>query len=159
MARNTTTITIEQQADYRFETSFDDTAVPPLTTDLAPPLGAGAGPTPEHTLGVAVANCLAASLLYSLRRNKVAAEPLRAKASVTEARNAKNRLRIGHIGVDLYLGAIGAGAESLPRVLAQFEDFCTVTQSIRAAIEVDVRVHGDDGALLWPPAEATPAPA
>ena len=153
------TMTLAQQADYRFETRFDAGALPAMTTDLMPPLGGGRGPNPEQLLGAAVANCLAASLLYSLRRYKVAAEPLRAEASVTEARNAKNRLRIGHIGVDLHLGPVSAGAELLPRVLAQFEDFCTVTQSIRAGIDVDVRVHGHDGALLWPPAEGAAAPA
>jgi hypothetical protein len=34
------------------------------------------------------------------------------------------------------------------RILDQFEDFCVVTQSVRAAIPVTVRVLDRDGAVL-----------
>ena len=36
----------------------------------------------------------------------------------------------------------------LDRVLGQFEEFCVVTQSVRAGIEVDVRVLDRDGRVL-----------
>ncbi len=55
-------------------------------------------------------------------------------------RNAQRRLRIGRIAVDLHLGVSAAELRMLPRILEQFEEFCTVTQSVRAAIPVDVRV-------------------
>ncbi|HEX6363702.1 MAG TPA: OsmC family protein [Albitalea sp.] len=149
MADSAVTVELRQQADYRFEVRFDDPALPPLVTDEPPPLGAGAGPNPARLLGTAVANCLAASLLFALRKfRNVAAEPLRATASVAVVRNAQQRLRIGRIEVDLHLAAAAAELRSMDRVLSQFEDFCIVTQSVRAAIEVDVRVLDGDGRVL-----------
>jgi organic hydroperoxide reductase OsmC/OhrA len=150
------TLQLAQQADYRFEVRFDDPALPPLVTDEPAPLGAGAGPNPARLLGTAVANCLAASLLFALRKfRNDAAEPLRATASVSTERNAERRLRIGRIGVDLHLAAPAAALKSMERVLAQFEDFCIVTQSVRAGIRVDVRVIDRDGAVLAPAAPET----
>lgn len=148
------TLELVQQADYRFAVDFDDPAVPLLVTDEPPPLGGGTGPNPARLLGAAVANCLAASLLFSLRKFRNQAEPLRAVASVELARNAQNRLRIGRIGVELHLAARAADVRSLERVLGQFEDFCIVTQSVRAGIAVDVRVIDRDGVVLSPPQPA-----
>ena len=144
-------VDLVQQADYRFEVRFDDPALPPLLTDEPPPLGGGAGPNPARLLTAAVANCLSASLLFSLRKFRNEAEPLRAHASATLVRNLQNRLRIGRIDVDLHLAAAASALRSLDRVLAQFEDFCVVTQSVRAGIAVEVRVFDGEGRLLTVP--------
>lgn len=151
MADNTFEIELVQEADYRFEAHFDNPALPPLLTDEPPPLGSDAGPNPSRLLAVAVANCLAASLLFALRKFRNNAEPLRAVAQVSMARNAQNRLRIARIAVDLHLGAAATSLRSLDRVLCQFEDFCVVTQSVRAGIAVDVRVLDRDGTVLKEP--------
>lgn len=158
---NRFTIELVQQADYCFEVHFDNPALPALVTDEPAPLGGDAGPNPARLLGAAVVNCLAASLLFSMRKFKNQPEPLRAVATVEVVRNAQNRLRIGRIGVDLHLGAAAAELKSLDRVLAQFEDFCIVTQSVRAGIPVDVRVIDRDHAVLMPGATAAadPGPA
>lgn len=148
------TIELTQQSNYRFEARFDDPALPALVTDEPPPLGSGAGPNPARLLGAAVANCLAASLLFSLRKFRNAAEPLRAVATVSVVRNAQNRLRIGGIVVDLHLAVAATDVKSLDRVLGQFEDFCIVTQSVRAGVAVDVRVIDRHGTVLTIP-EAT----
>jgi len=39
-------------------------------------------------------------------------------------------------------------------VLAQFEDFCIVTQSVRQGIAVDVSLRDGDGTLLTLPSQA-----
>ena len=103
MDTGTFTIELAQRADYCFETRFDNPALPTLVTDEPPPLGADNGPNPARLLGTAVANCLAASLLFALRKFRIDMEPLRAVATVAVQRNAQNRLRIGRIGVDLHL--------------------------------------------------------
>ena len=64
MTESQLTIELVQQADYRFEARFDHPSLPALATDEPPPLGGDAGPHPA-LLGTAVANCLAASLLFS----------------------------------------------------------------------------------------------
>jgi len=144
------TIDLVQQVDYRFEARFENPAVPALTTDESPPLGGDAGPNPVRLLVVAVANCLAASLLFSLRKFKNDPGPLRARATASMARNEQNRLRVGRVQVEIRLGVAAAGLKQLDRALAQFEDFCTVTQSVRAAFPVDVRVLDSEDAVLKP---------
>jgi organic hydroperoxide reductase OsmC/OhrA len=141
-------IALTQLEDYRFEVRFDGPAVPVLITDEEPPLGGGAGPGPSRLLAAAVANCLSASLLFAMRKFKNAPQPLRATARLAKGRNAQNRLRISGIAVDLHLGVMASEVNMLERILGQFEEFCTVTQSIRSAIPVTVRVLDKSGAVL-----------
>ena len=147
-AEQTVDITVEQVADYEFRIRFDDTAIPDLTTDETSPIGRDAGPNPSRLLAAAVANCLTASLLFALRKYKNTPGQLGAKARATLTRNEHGRWRITHIGVDLQLADRAEVLEHLDRVLAQFEDFCIVTQSVRQGIAVDVSVRDGDGNLL-----------
>lgn len=144
-------IELVQQADYRFEARFDNPAVPALLTDEAAPLGADAGPNPSRLLATAVANCLAASLLFSMRKFKNVPDPIRAVATVSMVRNEQKRLRVGGMAVDLHLGVPASAIAMLERILAQFEDFCVVTQSVRAAFPVEVRIFDAGGVLLTSP--------
>jgi hypothetical protein len=50
--------------------------------------------------------------------------------------------------VRIALGAPAASFTHLERALAQFEEFCTVTASVRQAIEVAVEVYDSEGARL-----------
>ncbi|WP_243039070.1 OsmC family protein [Dyella sedimenti] len=147
-AEQTFGITLEQVADYEFKVRFDDTAIPDLATDETSPLGHDAGPNPSRLLAAAVANCLGASLLFALRKYRNAPGPLGAKAKATLARNEHGRWRITHIDVGLRLGDQAGVLEHLDRVLAQFEDFCIVTQSVRQGIAVDVTVSDAAGQPL-----------
>ena len=63
-------------------------------------------------------------------------------------RNERNRLRVGRIQVDVHLGVAAAELKLLARALAQFADFCVVTQSVRAAFPVDVRVLDSEDMVL-----------
>ena len=111
---NNFTIELIQLEDHRFEARFDNPAVPVLITDENAPLGGDAGPNPARLLAVAVANCLAASLLFAMRKFKNQPQPLRAVAHVTKGRNAQNRLRVKSIRV----GA-GAGQTTAPGVTSK----------------------------------------
>lgn len=141
-------IELVRQGDYRFLVHFDHPSIPDLLTDEGAPVGGEAGPSPSQLLGTAVANCLAASLLFALRKFGNEPPALRAAARVRTGRNPAGRLRITAIAVDLHLGLAGADIRMLERILAQFEDFCLVTQSVRAAIPVEVRVLDAGGAVL-----------
>jgi uncharacterized OsmC-like protein len=150
-AEQTIQISLEQTEDYEFKVRFDDTAIPDLTTDETSPLGHDAGPNPSRLLAAAVANCLAASLLFALRKYKNAPGTLGAHAKATLTRNEHGRWRVTRIAVDLQLADAAASLEHLDRVIAQFEDFCIVTQSVRQGIEVDVAVRDGTGLLLQSP--------
>lgn len=147
MSEDTSRLQLRQRRDYQFVNRFD-AAVPELLSDEPAPLGQGAGPSPLQLLGAAVGNCLAASLLFALRKHKQHAEPIGCDVQVDTARNAEKRLRVGAIAVRLTLGANAAQIEHLQRILDSFEDFCTVTASIRPAIPVQVQVFDAQGSLL-----------
>ena len=140
-------VSLEQQEDFHFAIRFGD-GIPLLHSDEHPPLGKGAGPSPDQLLAAAVGNCLSASLLFALRKFKQAPEPIRAEVEATTGRNEANRLRILRIAVRLTLGVPAAGLQHLDRVLSQFEQFCTVTESVKQGIPVDVEVYDSTGARL-----------
>lgn len=141
-------IHLRHQADYRFEIDFDHGRSPALVTDLGPPLGQSAGPDPEKLLASAVATCLSSSLLFALRKNGNEAPPMHTVATPVLARNEQKRLRVGHIDVEIRLGVPAASLRSLEKILATFEDFCVVTQSVRGGVPVNLRVVDSTDAVL-----------
>ncbi|WP_374401259.1 OsmC family protein [Niveibacterium sp.] len=139
---------LTQQQNFQFLVEFLDTEIPPITTDEPPPLGENAGPNPSRMLAAAVANCLAASLMFALKKFKNEPDPVTVEVDVEMVRNEAKRLRVGAVNVAIQLGKSGAQFEHLDRVLAQFEDFCVVTQSVRDGFDVNVAVRDSEGVLL-----------
>ena len=144
---NTVTVELKQQADYRFALQFSPGA-PAVLSDEPPPLGQGAGPSPVQLLAAAVGNCLAASLVFALKKFKQSAGTISAVAEAKVGRNEQNRLRVQAVNVKLTLGAPADTLQHLDQALAQFEDFCTVTQSVRPAFPVAVEVYDSGGQRL-----------
>ena len=144
---NIVKVQLKQEADYRFGIDFGGD-IPVLYGDEPPPLGKASGPSPSQLLASAVGNCLSNSLLFALRKFKQKPEPIYTEVEATIDRNAENRLRVLGIVVRLNVGVPGETLEHLDRVLAQFEEFCTVTQSVRQGIPVTVSVFDSNGKQL-----------
>jgi len=140
-------VELTQESGYRFANRFAP-EMPLLYSDEPPPLGTGTGPSPTQLLAAAVGNCLSASLLFALKKFKQSPEPIHAVVSATEGRNEQKRLRIVGLHARLTLGVPAASLQNLDRALAQFEDFCTVTASVRQAIPVAVEVYDSQGVRL-----------
>ncbi|MFP5467900.1 MAG: OsmC family protein [Gammaproteobacteria bacterium] len=140
-------VTITRQSGYQFLVDFGS-AIPTMLADEPAPLGQGSGPAPDHMLMAAVANCLSASLLFALQKFKQDPGSLKATATPVLGRNEAKRLRIQRIDVQLELGRPAADLEHIDRVLAQFEEFCTVSMSVRQGIEIGVRVQDGTGAVI-----------
>ncbi|MEW9900623.1 OsmC family protein [Chitinivorax sp. PXF-14] len=145
---NRFTLRLEQQQGFQFLVSWDSPDVPELLVDEPAPLGHDTGPSPSRMLVLAVGNCLAASLLFSLRKFKNQSEPIRASITGELVRNEHNRLRIGHVEVELQMGAAADQLQHLDRVLEQFEDFCVVTESVRHGFPVAVTVRDGSGTIV-----------
>ena len=141
------TIKIQQTSDYKFEVDFG-ALFTPIIADLPPPLGESAGPSPEHLLLAAVANCLSASLLFALRKFKQSADAIKTTVSCTVERNENKQLRVTHINACINLGKEAHQFENLEHILAQFENFCTVSQSVQAGIPLTIKVEDSTGAVL-----------
>jgi organic hydroperoxide reductase OsmC/OhrA len=130
---------------FKFEIDFGDAGQ--VFSDEPPPLGEGDGPNPSRLLAAAVANCLAASLIFAVRKFKE--DPGQVSAQVQgNLERQDGRWRISKLDVELNLGADAASIPHLERALSQFENFCVVTQSVRQGIDVSVKVHDSTGQLV-----------
>jgi uncharacterized OsmC-like protein len=132
---------------YQFRVEFGPNHAP-IIADEPPPLGDDAGPTPQHFLAAAVANCLAASLLFAFQKYKEDPGPISANVTCFTGRNEENRLRILNIDVKLNLDVTPEKSSHLARILASFDDFCTVTRSVEHGIPIALAVLGPDGTAL-----------
>jgi organic hydroperoxide reductase OsmC/OhrA len=81
-------------------------------------------------------------LLFCVSKRRVQIRNIHTEVTVQTIRNESGRLRIGKVDVVLSPGIAPEDREKIGRCLDIFEDFCTVTQSIRDGIDVDVRVEG-----------------
>lgn len=141
------TVTIERQGKYRFLVDYGAN-IPQSVADEPVPLGEGTGPSPSQLLAAAVANCLSASLLFACGKFKDDPGRLTATAVCEIGRNERNRMRVTGIKVTMALGVAPETLKHLDRALAQFQDFCTVSQSVKAGIPFSVAVMAPDGRLL-----------
>lgn len=129
------------QDGYAFAVDFSGQDFLPLMVDEQPPLGQSRGPNPARLLAAAVGSCLSASLLFCLRKSRIAVSDLRTTVDVSLARNDRGRLRIGGIRVRLASKLDPEQRERMDRCLELFQDFCIVTESVRDGIDVDVVVE------------------
>ena len=143
-------LVLEQEGAYAFKVSFEGTTLDALHTDEPAPLGGGTGPNPSALLLAGVANCLSASLVFALRKFKNSPGPIRAEITARKERNAEGRWRIPRAEVVITLADKAAALEHFDRVLAQFEQFCIVTQSVRDGMAVEVSVIDADGQRYVP---------
>ncbi len=147
MTEKTITVYLQQQSDYRFEIHFDHN-MQVLTSDEPAPLGAGTGPSPVQLLCAAVGNCLSDSLLFAFRKFKQAPEPIHCEVQAQIGRNEQGRARVLKIAAKMKLGVAAAQLENVERVLTQFEEFCTVSQSVGQGIPIHTRVLDLNGVIL-----------
>jgi organic hydroperoxide reductase OsmC/OhrA len=140
-------VTITRQDKYKFVVDFGE-AMAKTLADLPPPLGEGAGPSPEHLLAAAVANCMSASFVFAHAKYKEDPGQLSTTVTCEIGRNDKNRVRVTKLNVAITLGVAPETLRHLERTLATFEEFCTVSQSVQAGIPLQVTVKSPDGRVL-----------
>lgn len=143
-------ISLTLREGYEMSADFGLPGVEPLLFDEPAPLGAGHGPNAARVLASAVGNCLAASLLFCLRKARVDVQELRATVTGTMARNERGRLRITGLRVRLEPVVPADQHDRMARCVELYEDFCLVSQSVRQGIDITADVH--------PAAAAEPAP-
>ncbi len=107
------------------------------------------GPNPSRMLALSVLSCLSASFIFCLKKRDFKVDDFKAEAEVTIARNEKGFLRIKKIDVNIEPKI--ENPESLKRAkqclkaakdgVSFFEQYCIVTQSVRAGIEVNVNLN------------------
>jgi uncharacterized OsmC-like protein len=151
-------VTVRLARNYEFVADFNDVpGSPSILFDEPPPLGGGHAPNAAAVLGAAVGNCLAASLAFCLRKSRFDVKGLTANVTTHVARDEKGRFRISGIDVEFapdlngrrvfspaHPDTTGPGRGDGPRFERceqLFEDFCTVTASVRRGIPISVSLR------------------
>lgn len=147
MSEGTIEISLVQEEAYRFKVQFSSDT-PAMLTDEPAPLGAAAGPSPVELLVSAVASCLTDSLIFALNKFKQPVDGIRTEATAELGRNADKRLRVAKVDVTVHLGHPQAEIDRLERILDQFEQFCTVSQSVAQCLPVQLTVVDSEGVQL-----------
>ena len=124
---------------YRVMAEFPEVSgKPSLLFDEGSPIGDGQGPNAAMVLGAAIGDCLSATLMNCLIRAHVDVEALTATVVTRVARNHTGRFRISGIEVELCPTVPPGERAGLERCQAIFQDYCTVTESVRQGIPVTV---------------------
>jgi len=125
---------------YTFKAEFDAEGIPDLIVDEPKPMGENSGPNPTRLLSVAVGHCLSSSLLFCLSKARINVKNLETTVKATQERNEEGLLRIRKLEVEMRLDVDEQDRNRVTRCLDIFEDYCTVTQSVRKGVEVTVNV-------------------
>jgi uncharacterized OsmC-like protein len=147
MAEKTITVELRQRSNYQFDIEFSK-GMPQLMSDEPAPLGEGKGPSPVQMLAASVGNCLSDSLFFALAKFKQKPEPIHTTVNALVGRNAEGRMRVLNIKAKLRLGVKASQLDHLDRVLEQFQEFCTVTQSVGQGIPIHILVMDITGLIL-----------
>jgi len=135
-------VTVRLERGYEFVGEFNDVdGAPAILFDEPEPLGEGRAPNAAAVLAAAVGNCLSASLALCLRKMRLTVDGLTANVEARISRNEEGRLRISGIDVELVPELRDYNPAKLQRCEHLFEDFCTVTASVRKGIPVGVTVR------------------
>jgi len=111
----------------------------PIQSDEPDPVGEASAHSTPALFGASLTHCLSASLLETMRHAHVDVKGLTAEAVTIVAPNEEGLPRIRRVEV-VIRPEVPVGAPRLQRCADVFEKNCTVTASVRPAIEVDVRV-------------------
>jgi uncharacterized OsmC-like protein len=125
---------------YRFNVEFDVEGMPGIVADEVKPVGEGLGPNPTRLLSAAVGHCLSSSLIYCLSRAKIQAKSMETTVNTRVGRNEEGRSRVQEIDVQIHLTVDEQDKPRVGRCLEIFENYCTVTSSVRKGIQVNVNV-------------------
>ena len=127
--------------DYKFNVKSDLEYIPELIVDETKPDGEGSGPNPTRLLSTAVGHCMSSSLIYCLKKARITIKNLETTVKTNLYRNENGRLRIRSIDLQIHLKVKKEDENRINRCLTLFEDYCTVTQSVRKGISVNVQIQ------------------
>jgi uncharacterized OsmC-like protein len=130
--------TLKFLGGYRFKAEFDAAGIPDIVVDELAPVGEGTGPNPTRLLSVAVGHCLSSSLIYCLQKARVKIKNIKTTVRANVERNQQGYKRIKDIEVKIELDVDEEDKARVRRCVEIFENYCTVTESVKRGISVNV---------------------
>lgn len=132
---------VAREEGFVFNVDFGLDGVGDLVMDEPEPLGGETGPNASRVLAAAVGNCLCASLLFCLQRSRVEVQSMEASVSGVLTTNKEGRWRVKELDVEITPEVDEGKAKQLERCVEIFEEFCTVSSSVRQGIPINVTVN------------------
>ena|SRR2546430_6055940 len=145
---------------YQFTSQASEDGRPhgaPYLSDEPDPVGAASGPATPALLGSAIAHCLSASLLETLRHAHIPVEEFHTAVNAVVQPNEAGLPRIHHVDVVLR-PVLREPAARTRRCQEVFENHCTVTSSVKQGIAVNVSVDWTYFSETSSPPVERPAP-
>ena len=143
----THSVTLRQVENFQFSHDYGG-GLPALISDEPPPLGAAAGPNPVELLLSAVGACMSSSFNFAMRKYHETPGAISTTATATVGRDEANHLRVQQLEIAIHFAAEAASVSHLPRVLEQFESFCTVGAAVARGIPTRVTVTDGTGTMV-----------
>lgn len=135
-------ITMKHYSDFRFITQASEDGLPhgmPFPSDEPDPVGQNSGPATPALLATAVAHCLSASLLETSRKAHMPILSMETRATAVVVPNEEGNPRIRRIEVTLS-PTLGQDNPRRQRCEDVFQNYCTVSSSLKPAIDIQVKV-------------------
>lgn len=136
-------ITLKHDTGFRFITQASEEGLAhglPFASDEPDPVGQNSGPATPALLATAVAHCLSASLLETSRKAHLQILGIETKATAVVMPNEEGNPRIKRIEVVLY-PALAEDNPRRDRCESVFQNYCTVSSSLKPAIDIHVNVQ------------------
>jgi uncharacterized OsmC-like protein len=111
----------------------------PYLSDEPDPVGDAAAPSTPALLGSALGHCLSASLLETLKHSHIDVLGCETQAVAVVKPNAEGNPRIDRVEVTIR-PLIAERNPRMQRCEDVFENYCTVTSSVKRGVEVRVKV-------------------
>jgi len=138
-------VRITHQKNYQFSSQAsegDRLHGKPYLSDEPDPVGDAAGPSTPALLGSALGHCLSAALLEALRHSHIDVVGCETEAVAVVKPNAEGNPRIDRVEVTIRPRVMERNPR-MKRCEDVFENYCTVTSSVKKGVDVQVKVDWD----------------
>ncbi|HUY01083.1 MAG TPA: OsmC family protein [Candidatus Deferrimicrobium sp.] len=139
-------VSLEWLEDLTFKLNFENPSLPELLIDETHDNNSleAIGPNPARLLLSAILGCLNASFAFCLKKSRVPLKTMKAKGELTIQRNEEGFLRVSQMNIELTPEIeIEKGVPRLEKCIEIFHNYCTITESVRQGIPVNVTINKD----------------
>lgn len=136
-------VTIEHVDGYQFRSQAHESGInhgPEYLSDEPKPVGDSSGPATPALLGSAIGHCLSAALLEALKKAKVPVSESVTESIVRVSPNEDGNPRIDSVNVVIKPTLLEQNPRT-QRCADVFENYCTVTSSVKRGIDVQVNIE------------------
>ena len=135
-------VELDHRGGYNFTARFVSESGS-LQMDEPEPLGEGEpwGPEGVTLLAGGAGYCMTASLVFCLNKVRVPVEALSSRAVAHLERVERRLRRVSGLEIDIDVTVAEEHRVAFERCLSHFTEFCIVTESIRGAFPITIRVR------------------